>query len=219
MDLSLIQEIDEDLQRQRLEAAWKRWGTMVVGGAVALILGTAAVTGWMSWTERRDQTNSAELHALLEPSANGVSSPQASPQALEVFAAQHPSRQQSALARLHAAALLANAGQTQEAAALYDTLAKDTNTDSVLREFAAFQAARTLLDTGDTANLNDRLAALASSPTWGLLARELSGYVALREGDLSKAKAIFRVLALEPDAPAPLVARVKDLSRSLDLGD
>ena len=62
---NIFQEIQEDLDRQRLEALWKRYGSWVLVGMFAIVLGTALWTAWHSWHSERDQIATTALADLL----------------------------------------------------------------------------------------------------------------------------------------------------------
>ncbi|MDX1541353.1 MAG: hypothetical protein R3349_08100, partial [Geminicoccaceae bacterium] len=47
-----IREVDEAVRQDRWMTLWKTYGTYVVGGVVAVVLGTTAGVGWREWQER-----------------------------------------------------------------------------------------------------------------------------------------------------------------------
>ena len=50
----IFREIDEEMRQENLARLWKRFGPYVIGGAVAVIVITAAVTGGRA-TPNRDR--------------------------------------------------------------------------------------------------------------------------------------------------------------------
>ena len=52
---TIFDEVKEDLERERLEALWKKYGVLVVIAALALVVGTGAWTAYHSWAADRDQ--------------------------------------------------------------------------------------------------------------------------------------------------------------------
>ena len=46
---TLFQEIDEDLDRQKMEAMWKRYGSWVIIFALAIVIVTAGTVAYNSW--------------------------------------------------------------------------------------------------------------------------------------------------------------------------
>ena len=43
----IIQEVEEDVRRERYEQLWKKYGNYVIAAAAVLVL---AVGGWQAWT-------------------------------------------------------------------------------------------------------------------------------------------------------------------------
>lgn len=46
---TLIREVDEDLRRDRLARLWKKYGSLLVGGVILLVLVVAGTEGWRSY--------------------------------------------------------------------------------------------------------------------------------------------------------------------------
>ena len=68
----LFQEIDEDLERQRMEALWKRYGSLVIAGAIAVVIGTAGMTAWNSWKTEKQQKATASVAFFIAATQNHV---------------------------------------------------------------------------------------------------------------------------------------------------
>ncbi|RDJ92909.1 hypothetical protein B4Q13_25570, partial [Lacticaseibacillus rhamnosus] len=51
----LIQEVEEDLERQKMEAAWKKYGSWIVLAAALTVVFTGAFTAWHSYTDGKEQ--------------------------------------------------------------------------------------------------------------------------------------------------------------------
>ncbi len=205
-DRGLLQEIEEDLQRQRLEALWKKLGPYVLALALGIVLVTAAVTGWRSYRTSDEQAKtSALIEAVNQGKAQG-------PDALASFAQKAGSSTQALFARLHEAAALLEKGKRAEAVAIYDRLADDKNLDAVFRDLASLLAVQTEMDSGDPAKLAEKLQPLmAEDGAWRFLASEYAGYLALKTGDKEKAGNLFEKLVASPDAPKSVKARAEDM--------
>jgi hypothetical protein len=120
------------------------------------------------------------------------------------------------LARLRAAALKADSGDLQGAAALYDQVAADTRVDPLLRDLANLLWAARQLDTGDPALLEARLKALAVPDNpWHALATEDLALLDLRQGHTDAAKTTLRRLASDVTLPQDLRGRASGLLNRL----
>jgi hypothetical protein len=107
---------------------------------------------------------------------------------------------------------MADAGNLNGAAALYDQVAADASADPLLRDLANLLWAQRMLDTGDPALLRARLKALAepTSP-WHALASEQLALLDLRQGQTEAAKTTLRQLAGDPTLPQDLRGRASGL--------
>jgi outer membrane protein assembly factor BamB len=47
-----IREVDEELRRDRLTVLWRRYGALILGGAILIVAATAAKVGWDHWAEQ-----------------------------------------------------------------------------------------------------------------------------------------------------------------------
>lgn len=208
---NIFQEIEEDLERQKWEALWKRYGALIIAAALALVIATAGITAWNTYHTKKSQEASAGLIAAMKLSAgDGVKEIDA----LQKFAQKNSGTTQAVFAQLHAAALSAQNGKQDEAVAIYDAVARDTHVDPAFRQLADLMSVRTQLDTGTPEDLQKRLEPLmdAKAP-WRLTAMEYSGYVALRAGDKARAKEVFTELSQNASVPQSLGARAADMLR------
>ena len=214
-ETSLFQEVAEDLERQRLEELWKRYGKFVVAGAVAALLGAAIFSGWQSWrTEHHQRTTGALIEILRqEDTTSGKEIA-----ALEDFAAHNPHENQAMIALLRAAAIAAQQDNTEKARDLYGRIEAfpDSGDSRPFIQFATLMDVRSQMETGDAAKLQDRMTPLTQADApWRFTARETQGYLALRAGDKAKAQKIFTDLSQDANAPQSLSERAADLARYL----
>jgi len=208
---NFLEEIEEDFQRQKLEALWKRYGNLVIAGAGLIVLGTAIITAAHSWRAEGNQKATAGLITIINaPGSDQVKQIDQ----LEAFVQQNHGKAQAAFAQLHAASLAAQRGDKDQAVKFYDALASDSSADAAFRQLADLMAVQVQLDTGTPAVLEKRLQPLlAENAPWRFTAMEYSGYLALREGNKPKAKQIFTELAQNASAPKTLNERAVDMLR------
>jgi hypothetical protein len=206
---NMFREVEEDLERQRYEALWKRYGVFVVAAILAIIFGTAGNSYWQTHTAASRQEATGGLAELLGQSNT---EPARKIEALEDFAATHKGQTQATLAELHAAALLAKQGNKDAAAKIYDGIATDAGADHAFRQLADLLSVQVQIDGGDPALLQKRLVPLmGEKEPWRFSAMELlSGTLALRSGDIIKAKEMFTALAEDASVPQSLGVRAAD---------
>lgn len=187
---SFINEVTEEVRRDRLFALMKKYGWIAVL-AVVLLVGGAA------WTEYRNAGDRAAAEAtgdaLLAALAN--SDPEARAAALDAVPQDGAA---AAVSLLITAAAQEEAGDAAGATATLDALATRQDVPAIYRDLAAFKAA--MLDAGtDPAARRTRLEALANpGQPFSLLAQEQLALVVLAEGD--RDGAVTRLTAIAQDA-------------------
>ncbi|MEC8028098.1 MAG: hypothetical protein VX170_10545, partial [Pseudomonadota bacterium] len=119
------------------------------------------------------------------------------------------------LAQLRAAAAKLQNDDTAGALALYDAIAESSTSLPELRDLAVLLAISADLDTGDRVDLTTRLAplAMAGNP-WRPMAVEMQAALALRAGDIARARALLTELSDDAATPARLRARATELLRA-----
>lgn len=205
----LFHEVEEELKHERYLKLWKKYGGYVVGAAVAIVLGTAAVVGWREYQAAQRAEEGARYEAALALARDGKSA-----EAVAAFAAlgADSGAGYAALAGLQEAALKAKEGDMAGAAAIYERLAADDSVDDVLRHMATLLAVMYSLDGGDPAVLAARLVPLTVEDNpWHFSALELRGLLALTTGDTQAARGAFTRLVDDPAAPPSVRRRAGEM--------
>lgn len=203
---TIFREVDEELRGDRMRAIWRRFGPFVIGGAVAIVLLVAANEGWSWWQKTNAARSSDQFYAALERAEDGdIAGAQT---ALNEVVAEGTGGYPK-LARFRQASLLARDGKTAEAIAAYDALAT-SETNPRLRELALVLAGYLLVDGGDVAAVQQRVAglAVAGSPMRNA-AREAIGLTQYKAGDLEGAVAMFESVLSDPGAGQEISGRVQ----------
>lgn len=205
----LIQEIEEDMQRQKVEKLWKQYGKFVIAAALAIVLATASIVGWRNYRAKVEEKATAGLMEVMD---NKELEKADKIKALEDFAAGNRGESPSAMARLQAAALALKEGNKDRAVAIYDELSKDIKVDPLFSRLADLLAVQTLMDSGDPGQLQERLKPLTqeNSP-WINLAKEYSAHLYMKTGDKEKAKKLFQDLAQDKEVPVAIGKRAEDM--------
>lgn len=211
---SLLQEIEEDLSRKRLEALWKKYGHTVIGCAVAIVLATASVTGYKSYKGGEEQRLTDGLITLSQEAKSNTAEKIA---AVEAYAKKAKGEPQAVFAKLEAAALAMNTNDKEQALALYNEIATDDTLEPFFRQLGDLLVVQTNLDDGEPVALEARLEPLMKEEcAWRFSAHEYAGYLALRMNDKPKALKTFKALIALPAAPNDFVSRANDIVRWLE---
>ncbi|MGM0586253.1 MAG: tetratricopeptide repeat protein, partial [Pseudomonadota bacterium] len=190
---SFIEEVSEELRRDRMLRLWKRWGPWVIAG-VALAVAAAGVASWM---ESRERAEAREAGAALI-AAGEAASPEARAEAFaEVAAAREGGP--ALVARLSRAAALAEAGARDEAVALLEEIESDGSAPELYRELAGFKAAMLRAPDLDPQARAEALSAYAQEGApFRLLALERRAAARLEAGDLAGARADLETALADP---------------------
>lgn len=212
-DHSLFQEIEEDLQRQKLEALWKKYGPVIIGAALVVVLITAAFSGWKTYTTNRRQADTAALVSIAETAKK-----EEKIALYEAFVKEKDGSIQAVLARFYAAEAALAEGKKDRAITFYDALAEDKAVEPVFRGLADILSVLTQIDDGNAAKLEARLKPLMNGGAWHAMAQELSGHLAVREGNKEKAKKIFAELLGRKELSPGIQRRAADMYQWLNGG-
>lgn len=189
---SFIDEVTEEVRRDRLFLMLKRYG-WIGGLAVVLIVGGAA---WREYGKAQDQ---AAAQALGDAMLAALAENDAADRAAALGQAATGSDAGGAVARMMQAGALAEAGDDAGAVAVLDQVATNADLPLVYRHIAAFKA---LLLQSETLSLADRrlqFEALAQpGAPLALLATEQLALLDVEAGDT--AAAIDRLRSIVADA-------------------
>src|SRR5262249_43654110 len=152
-DRDFFREVDDAVRQDRYKELWDKYGVYALAAAALIVVGVAGFKLWSHWQEQRAQQAGTEFSQAVTELDNGDAA-----KARDVFnslANKGPTGYQI-LARFQLAAAEAQAGNTDKAVALYDALATDAETDTILKGLATIQAATLRLDTADYAEMERR---------------------------------------------------------------
>lgn len=205
-----IQEIQEDLRREKALKLWKRYGPYVIGVLVAVVIATAAVVGWQQYQQAQRAKEGrlfAEAAALAEDGQQE--------QAAAAFAAlaKEAGSGYADLARLREADARLAAGDRDAAVTALEELAGDSSADKRLAAIARLKAATLMLDTASVADIQGRVQPLIDEGgPWRPLAEELVALAQLKAGDRDAAAQAFARLSDDAEAPAGVRRRAMELA-------
>lgn len=207
---AFLREVDEELRRDQLAHAWRRWG--VVG--IAAVLGALLLlAGWLWWQHHREQQAGVEgeqLQAAFEQINGG--------QAKQAAAALQPlERSRSAgyraLAQLTAADLLLQKNDAKGAIAKFSAVANDTSLGQPFRDLALLRQTAIEFDTLPPERIVERLRPL-TVPTnpWFGSAGEMTAAAYLRQNRRDFAGKLYGQIARADTVPETLRQRAVQMA-------
>ena len=205
----LIQEVETELRNEQMARLWRRHGPILVGIALAAVLGVAGWQGWRAWDNQQRKVASqdfTEIGASLDQGKRDDAIAE-----LGRMAATAPTGYRL-LANMRLADLRQQQGDTAAAAAIYRAVAADSAADPAYRDMATVRLGYLTLDSADPAELAHRLDPLAAeSSPWRHSAREILALLALRQGDRPRAAEMFGRLAEDPATPEGMRRRAAEM--------
>ncbi len=204
--VDIFDEVSDDLRAERAARLLRRYGSLLIIAAIAVLTGVAAQQGWAWYQTRQNQQAAAAYIAINDQITAQGSNPSAAQALADVksltgFAASAPAGYRS-IAKLRAAGLMADAGNTKGAETLWNQIAADDDADPLLRDLANLLWAQHALGAAPDEQVADRLQPLtAPENPYHALAQETQALLYLNEGKTDSAKALFSQLAADPTAP------------------
>jgi hypothetical protein len=208
-DDDIYHEISEDLRQQKLELFWKENGSWIIGGVIAAIVFTGALSWWRQHQFEHNMTVTAALTAAMNT---------ADPMKLELFSV-NAGKNHALLARFAEAQVYMARKENDKAAAVYAEIVKMSRIDKTWRDLAWLYGIGTKLDNGDPAALHADLAQLtAPKSAWRYSALEMEALLYAREGKMTEAEDVLAKLLSDPLTPGDIRTRALTL-RELYLGN
>lgn len=209
-DDAFLREVDEEYRRSELLGLWQRYGRI---GIAALVLGLAALAGWLFWQERQAQAAGAAGQALtkaitqLEVGEGARARP-----VLEAMTRDGPGAY-AGLARMVLANDALAGGDKAKARGLYEAIANDAEAPQPLRDAALVKAVRVGFDQLTPAEVVARLKPLAvpGNPWFGV-AGELVAVAHVKAGKPEMAKPVLIAMVKDEQLSASLRTRAAQLA-------
>jgi hypothetical protein len=202
----IFREVDEEVRRSKAEALWSRFGGLIIGACIVLVL-TVAAYRFYDWQK---QKAAAEAGAKFESALQLLQSGKASEGEAELntLAASNAGIYQ-VLARFRVATELA---KRDGAAAIkaFDLLSADSALDGQLRDIARFRAASIAADTLAFPELEARMTPLISSRNgWRHSAQEILAAAAIKANAMDKARQYLDSIIIDREAPQAVRSRAE----------
>ena len=198
---SFIDEVTEEVRRDRLFATFRRYGWI----AVALIV---IVVGAAAWNEFRKAQAREAARALGDAVFLAISQHAPADRAASLSEITADSDGGNAVVEFALAGARAQAGQVSDAVALLDGIAGNGKLPEIYRQIASFKSLTLQADTMPAADLRTGFEALAGPGSHlRLLAEEQLALVDAAEGDAAAAIERFQAILLDAEATSDLQQR------------
>ncbi len=204
---SFIREVNEELRSEQLRNVWSRYGKIIIGVAVIVVLATAGHRGYTYWqAHQASKSGDRFMAALTLASENKPDEALAALKALE----EDGGGSYPTLAQMRSASLLAEKGDTAGAVAAFSEIAKDGSAPQAMRDVASLRAAWLLVDEGTYEEVSAEAEVLTTgNHALRNSAREVLGLAAYKADDMMRAKEWFQAIADDATAPRNVSSRAQ----------
>jgi hypothetical protein len=199
-DDGFFREVNEELRSDKVKAFWKRYGSLLIGAVVALVVGTGVFAFYEYWTEKQASQSGDQFLAALNLVRDGKND-----EALKTLDQLEKDGYGAypVLARMRAAGVIAQKGDLAGAVVAFDKVSADTSIPQAIRDLAKLRAAFILVDTGSYDDVASRAEPLSSdSNPMRHSAREALGLAAWKAGRGADATKLFQQISDDQAAPA-----------------
>ena len=207
VDGDIFREVEEEMKRENFARLWNKYGYLVVGVALAIVLSVAGYKYWKYDQNEQAQTFGSRYMDALDLASSGQKD--LAQLSFSQIASDGP-RGYAMLSKMRDAAVKASSGKMAEAINEYDKLSENGSVEQVFRDFSRIQAAMLRVDTADEAEMKKRLGSLAEgTSSWRHSARELLGLSAFRAGNMVSAETYYSQVLSDQSAPAGIRQRAE----------
>ncbi|HYD18763.1 MAG TPA: tetratricopeptide repeat protein [Patescibacteria group bacterium] len=188
----VMDEINEELRRQKLEQFWIENRNWIIGGVLLAVLTTAGMTWWRGYAYQQNIRRTDQLMAAID--SNDVAK-------LTGYAEQS-GKNHAALAKFTAAGIEAKAGNIAAAAKLYSDIAGTLSVDRNLRDLAKIMSLNLRLGSEEPKKLHKELGDISGEKDpFRFSALEMDALVYAKEGNMKEAAAKLEAISASPNAP------------------
>lgn len=208
-DAAFLREVDEELRREQMTTAWRRYGIAAIAVVVLIVLGFG---GWQIYRAHQQSVAGDEGEALSKAYEDiGARRPAA---ATELGAlADSNVKGYRALALMSQADLMLQKNDLRGAAAKFAAIANDGSIGQPFRDLALIRQTSAELDTLKPDVVVARLRGLAvKGNPWFGSAGEMVAASYLRMGRRDLAGTLYGQIAREPDVPESLRQRAVQMA-------
>ncbi|MEK1896666.1 MAG: tetratricopeptide repeat protein [Rhizobium sp.] len=206
-DDSFIREVNEELRSDQVKGAWRRFGRYLIALAVLIVLGTVGYKVYEYWDDNQSSGTGDQFIAAMKLADENKSD--------EALAALDKLEKEGhgaypILARMRAATVLAQKGDTSGAVAAFDVIGKDNAAPAAVRDAAKMRAGWLLIEGGTYDQVSAHLEEMAvPGNAFRHSAREALGLAAYKAGNMTQARQWFQAIADDAQSPRNVANRAQ----------
>ncbi len=206
---AFIREIDEELKNEKLKKIWDKYGLFIIIFVVLAVSAAVSFETFKAWNEKRNQEFSDTYAYALNLQNQGRYA-----EAMEVLDKLQKSKKAvySDIAEIQMANIMMEQNKVEEAIAILENVVKDKDFNPQMKQIAIIKLASYKLDYAPSEEIQSMLAPLVrENGVWTNIAKEMLAMLAVRDGDLDRAKTLYQEISVAANTPETLKARAQDM--------
>lgn len=206
---AFIREIDEELKNEKLKKIWDKYGLFIIIFVVLAVSAAVSFETFKAWNEKRNQEFSDTYAYALNLQNQGRYA-----EAMEVLDKLQKSKKAvySDIAEIQMANIMMEQNKVEEAIAILENVVKDEDFNPQMKQIATIKLASYKLDYAPSEEIQSMLAPLVrENGVWTNIAKEMLAMLAVRDGDLDRAKTLYQEISVAANTPETLKARAQDM--------
>jgi hypothetical protein len=204
----LIQEVDEELRLDQYHRLWKHYSKYIIIAVVVVIFVVFGYQGWQEWRKFQSQRESTKFAI-----ANELINKDKTDEGLIVLdkLANDGYTGFALMANMRRAELLADRGDIDAAAVIYDRIAS-SSIHALYRDLATIKMTLLKLDIDDSIVIEKRITPLNTiSNPWRFSAIEILAIIAKKNGNTQRAIELYKQLAEDSKTPSGIRDRATEV--------
>ncbi len=206
----IFQEVDKDLREEKYKTIWGKYKYYIIGTLILFIFGVGFNSFWKQYSSNEINDRSARFFTAMELAQEDKTS---SILMLQEFISKEKKSAQYhvMIAGFAEAAIRRSEKDFSGALKIYDEISNN-NISVFYKDFANLSSSEMLIALKNISEAKIRLEELSSSSSeLKFIAKEYLGYILINDGNLSKAKDIFKSLAEEASVSSNMKNRSKEI--------
>lgn len=211
---NFFKEVSADVKSDNMKRIWEKHGLQIVIAVIIILTAAVSFETFKAWKDKRAQTWSNAYAYALDLQNRGQFDE--SIKVLKEIDAQNKGIY-SDMVQMQISNILFEQGKQNEAVAELKKIVNNTSINKQMRDIATIKLASYKLDSAS----NEEVLALLNplieeNGSWSSVAKEMTAWLAIRDGDLESAKKIYSEILNTPNLNDGLKLRVQDVMSVLN---
>lgn len=211
---NFFKEVSADVKSDNMKRIWEKHGLQIVIAVIIILTAAVSFETFKAWKDKRAQTWSNAYAYALDLQNRGQFDE--SIKVLKEIDAQNKGIY-SDMVQMQISNILFEQGKQNEAVAELEKIVNNTSINKQMRDIATIKLASYKLDSAS----NEEVLALLNplieeNGSWSSVAKEMTAWLAIRDGDLESAKKIYSEILNTPNLNDGLKLRVQDVMSVLN---